>query len=120
MNERFLNLNSAGGKFLVAIAVFLVGIPGCGWILERAGIQASFLVWVVDASLWIGAGLLLVFIFLILLEQFLDARLFQKYRTRLNHRIPLENGNAECPSCGYRRLRDFESICPVCGKDLRS
>jgi len=120
MKERFLNLNGIGGKFLIAISVFLIGIPGCGWILERAGIHLPALGWLINASLWTGAGLLVVFIFLIVIEQWFDARLFHKHRAALNKRIPLGNGYAECPSCGFRRLRDFETTCPVCGKELQS
>ncbi len=120
MKERFLNLNRVSGKFLFAISVFLIGIPGCGWILERLGFHLFALGWIINASLWTGAGLLLVFIFLIVLEQWLDARLLHHYRTTLNQRIPLGNGYAECPSCGFRRLRNFETHCPVCGKELRS
>lgn len=120
MKERFLNLNSISGKFLIVITVFLIGIPGCGWVLERAGIHLFALEWMINASLWTGAGLLLVFIFLIVIEQWLDARLLHKYRATLNKRIPLGNGYAECPSCGFRGLRDFETNCPVCGKELQS
>jgi hypothetical protein len=120
MKERFLNLNGVGGKFLLLIAVFLMGIPGCGWILKSLGLHIYVLKWIIKASLWTGAGLLLVFIFLIILEQLLDARLFHHYRKALNKRIPLGNGVAECPACGFRGLRDFETRCPVCGKELQS
>ncbi len=118
MKERFLNLNHVSGKILAIILVLLIGIPSCGWALDRAGIHAAALDWVVRASLWAGAGLLLAFILLILIEQWLDARLFRHYRNTLGRRIRLGNGNAECPNCGFRGVRDFERDCPVCGKEL--
>jgi hypothetical protein len=74
--------------------------------------------WLIHASLWAGAGLLLVFILLIIIEQLLDARFLWQYRSTLNRRIPLRNGYAECPNCGFQGVRQFESSCPVCGKEL--
>lgn len=118
MKERFLNLNSIGGKILAVIGVLVLGIPGGGWLLERAGVHASVLQWIIRASLWSGVGLLLAFILLILIEQILDARLFQQHRKSLGRRILLKNGYAECPNCGFRGIRDFERACPVCGKEL--
>lgn len=118
MKERFLNLNAFSGKILALIAVLLVGIPGCGWALARVGIHSEALEWIIRASLWTGAGLLLAFILLIVIEQMLDARLLHHYRKTLDRRIPLGDGLAECPNCGCRRVRDFEPACPVCGKEL--
>jgi hypothetical protein len=118
MKERFLNLNSVGGKFLTAIAVLLIGIPGCGCILARLGLHGAKLDWMIRASLWAGAALLLVFILLIIIEQGLDTRLFHQYRMTRNRRIPLPNGYAECPCCGFRGIRDFETVCAVCKKEL--
>ncbi len=119
MKVRFLNLNSVAGKFLAIITVLLIAIPSCGWILERVGVHSVILAWIPRVSFWTGVGLLLVFVLLIILEQLLDARLFHIYRATRNRRIPLGSGYAECPNCGFRRLRDFETICPVCGKELR-
>lgn len=118
MKERFLNLNTAGSKIVAVLFVLLVAIPGGGWILERVGVHAAALRWVVRGSLGAGAALLLIFTALVILEQILDARLTHAYRKTLGRRIPLADGYAECPNCGYRRVQGFDRACPACGKDL--
>jgi hypothetical protein len=118
MKERFLNLNNIGVRILAVIVVLLLGIPGCGWVLEWAGIHAGALRWIIQASLWIGVVLLGLFILLILIEQILDARLYRLHRQSMSRRILIGDGYAECPNCGFRGIRDFDSACPVCGKEL--
>jgi hypothetical protein len=119
VKERFLNLNSAGGKFITAICVLLIGFPGCMWALEGLGMRAAILAWIVRRSIWSGVGLLVVFIGLILVEQARDASLYHQQRMNLNQRITLRDGYAECSNCGFRRVREFERSCSICGKELQ-
>ena len=118
MKDRFLNLNHFAGKFLALVAIFLMGIPLLGWLLQALGIRLSILAWIVRTSVWTGVALLLVFLLLIGVEQVLDARLYRRYRQTLSRPIPLLDGLAECPNCGYRQVRSFDRACPSCGKPL--
>jgi hypothetical protein len=120
MRERFLNLNGVGAKILAICALLLLGIPALIWLLGQFGLRADSLAWAARLSLWAGGGLLLLFAGLVLLEHRLDERLYRRYRRSLDQRIPHADGTAECPHCGCRGIKEFESSCPVCGSQLKT
>jgi hypothetical protein len=127
--NRPLNLNDFSLKALGLIGILAVILPAALWALDFLlqllfGIHWPWLALLRWGSFASGAMLLIIFLFLVILEQIQDHWLFRRYCADLQHsrarRIPSSNGLAECPFCGNRQLHEYESACPVCGKDLRS
>jgi hypothetical protein len=119
--KRILNLNHQGMLFIGLIVLFGVVIPGIMWLLRRF-IHGStvLLIRLMHASLILAGLLLAVFLLLLIIEQVQDYLLYRAYRKGLGKRIPLADGLAECPYCGCRQVHEYQSACPVCGKELAS
>ena len=120
--QRHLNLNGPSGKILVAVAFLVAGAPLLLYLTQRllaaAGVHWPSAAILIKGSVFLGLGLLAIFLLLIVVEQIQDAVLFRLYREKRSKRVQYSAEFAECPYCGNRRLRSFERACPVCGKVL--
>jgi uncharacterized paraquat-inducible protein A len=117
-----LNLNEPGSRQLsIALSLLAssVALYGFAWILGRYLVKLS---WLKDlAWLLAGAGALLLLVMAILLavEAFQDRAMEASYRKQRSRRLPAENGLYECQYCGCRRVREADTLCPVCGHELQ-
>jgi hypothetical protein len=121
-SNRVLNLNAPAGKMLAGVAVLGGGIPLLLYLtsrlLSRLGVAWPAAGLWIKGFIYLGLGLLGLFILLVMIEQIQDAMLLRNYRTGRKARMQYSDEFAECPYCGNRRLRSFEQSCPVCGKRL--
>ncbi len=120
--KRFLNLNSYGTRSLVVIGFFLIIVPGISYLgsqlVSTPYPMAQFLIALAKISALVGAILLAAFIILLALEQVQDGIIFRQYRKQRGKKLPISDGLYECQFCGCRTVREFDAICPVCGKRL--
>ncbi len=120
MNIRFkLNLIHVGIRFVAAIGMLLLVVPSVLYavyvLLDWMGVRSTSLYSLAVVS--IGAGLLLLAIFIILLviEQIQDRTVDTLYRKQRQNKLALADGYYECQFCGNRRLRGNATRCAVCG-----
>ncbi len=120
--RRILNLNAAGGRFLLAIALLLGAIPAllwlCSLLLRATRLNTAIIPYLIKLSLILGGLVLVGFVILIVLEQVQDAYLHRVYLRGRGTRIRLTSGESECPYCGNRQVQEFDKRCQVCGKEL--
>jgi hypothetical protein len=106
---------------IVWIAIFIFGIPIFLSLLGLIGSLSPVQAWIhslMKLSVVVGGILLGVLIVLLLFEQIQDAMLTASYDKNRKKRIPVSPEFFECQFCGCRRVREFETTCPVCGKEL--
>ena len=116
--HRILNLNNISSRVLAVIAFTGIVVPGLCWLLQILGLDWPALGVLMRAGLWMGGALLVLFIALVLIEQIQDHLLYRAYQRGLSRRLQGKEGRSECPYCGNRALKDFETCCPICGKEL--
>lgn len=118
-----INLIHFGGPALTVIGLLGIVLPlllyGLSLLLQAVHLPYAFAQRLMVVSLALGGALLVAFIILLIVEQIQDARLYQVYRRGREKRLLLPDGHYECQFCGCRALREFEHICPVCGKTLQ-
>jgi hypothetical protein len=121
--KRKLDLNGVSGRFLGAIGLFGGLIPAALYLLGLApaalGMERAPLVFFIKVSGLVAAGILAVFVVLIVIEQVQDALYHRAYLKGRGARLPAADGYFECPYCGNRRVGAQDRQCGVCGKALR-
>jgi hypothetical protein len=119
--KRLLNLNDTS---LRAVLVLLISgglsilLHLVGLILGHLGLQATWLEAGSRLFLWVTFILLGLFLLLLIVEGIQDAVYDAIYRRRLGIRLQGPGSFFECPFCGSQRVRAFDRVCPVCGKEL--
>ena len=115
-----LNSINYGGKSISVISLLMLGVPlalyGTYRVLGLRGICADTILILAKISLGVGGALLGVFMILMGIEFAQDYYLAAYYRKRRQYKVKMPDGYYECQSCGHRRVREGDQICPVCGK----
>jgi hypothetical protein len=118
-----LNLHDFAPRAAAVGLGLAVGVPSClyaaQWLLGLAGVRLPWLLSWMRISFGIGAALLVGLAVLIGVEQVQNHYLYRRYLKERQRPISAADGDAECPFCGNRKVRDFEKYCSVCGKELR-
>lgn len=120
--KRILNLNDWGVKSLSVIGIFLVLLPAGFYVvsllLGPTNPVSQVMLDLAKTAALIGAFLLAAFVVLLVLEQVQDRIIFRQYLKKRSRKLPAAGGLYECQYCGCRTVREFDAVCPVCGKSL--
>ena len=120
--KRILDLNDYGVTSLLVVGFFLIILPAAFYagslLLGSENAIAPIFLDLAKISALAGAFLLAAFVILLTLEQVQDRIIFRQYLKNRQKRQPTAEGLYECQFCGYRRVREFDAVCPVCGKSL--
>ena len=107
---------------LAAAGVFILVVPAVLYlgsrVLAAVNIQVEGIQSLIKLSFLIGALVIAVLAVLIVIEQIQDALLYRAYQKSRDRRIQLSDGYSECPYCGNRKVREFDPVCPTCGKKI--
>jgi protein-S-isoprenylcysteine O-methyltransferase Ste14 len=120
--KRILNSNAYGMKSLLVIGFFLIVLPALfltgSAFLGLPNSQAQVFLDLAKISAAAGVILLAVFIALLVIEHAQDKILFHQYLKNRSKKQLVAEGLYECQFCGCRKVHEFDTICPVCGKKL--
>jgi len=104
------------GLFIFVIPVFLysafllLGLADILFVWALAAIKLSFA---------IGACLFVILLILVIVEQIQDYYIDTQYWKNREQKIRLADGNYECQYCGYRKIKEDDKICKICGRELK-
>jgi hypothetical protein len=117
-----LNSIGYGPRVLTLVGILTIAVPLalylCYWLLELFGIQVGGLMVAIRISITAGVGLLVLFVFLLIIEFMQDRFLDLQYRRTQNRKIRISDEYYECQYCGCQKVRLSDRQCPICGKDL--
>ena len=120
--KRWLNLNDFGARFLLVIAIFIVGIPGILFLLKillgTSGTAGNTIDDLIKVSVVLGIGMTVIFCGLTILEQVLDRRIFKDYLKNRGEKLAYAEDKYECQYCGCRSVKKFDKVCPACGRSF--
>ena len=103
-----------GHKIIGLVALFLVCIPLCLYVLDFIFYARLYSV-LIYISLAIGFLMSLFCVGLLSIEFYQDRNINRKYTEIRKTRIQLGNGVYECQSCGNRHITVIDKNCGICG-----
>jgi hypothetical protein len=121
MMKRRLNSNDYGLKAILVV-LLLGGAAGffhfAAKLLHRFPVQSVLAQAISRLFFWLALVLVGLFVLLLIIEGIQDAVYDVVYRKTRFKRIKAPGMYYECPFCGSRKVREFERVCLVCGKEL--
>lgn len=109
-----INSIDYGGKVLGIGLISMLLIPGIlRWL--NTLFESRYISIMGNVLFVIGAGMLICFVWLLLIEFWQDKRIDKYYSKHKNVKIKLANGKCECGVCGSRTISLESTFCNLCG-----
>lgn len=109
-----INSINYGGKVIGIGLMSMLIIPGTLLWLNTL-FECRYISIIVNLLFMIGAGILICFVGLLLIEFHQDKRIDKYYSEHKNVKIKLANGKCECSMCGSRTICVDSTFCNMCG-----